>query len=128
MGITSQMHENHKFAKQILKSSLATIFYGIIIAQSAIQGVKAPCAAKAAIIPVTHGLKSKCPYGRFLFFAHGIMYANTMSQAAAKQTFGECARTMMKHSEIMVKNCGHNEKGELSYVYNSRVGKSGYAV
>ena len=47
--------------------------WGIIIAQSAIQGVKAPCAAKAAIIPVTHGLKSKCPYGRFLFFAHDIM-------------------------------------------------------
>ena len=63
-----------------------------------------------------------------LYTKYGIMYANTMSQAAAKQTFGECARTMMKHSEIMVKNCGHNEKGELSYVYNSRVGKSGYAV
>ena len=32
----------------------------------------------------------------------GIISANTMSQAAAEQTFGECARTMMKRSEIMV--------------------------
>ncbi len=32
----------------------------------------------------------------------GIIYANIMSQAAVKQTFGECARTMMKQSEIMV--------------------------
>ena len=47
--------------------------HGIIIAQSAIQGDKPPCAAEAAIIPVPHGLKSKCPYGRFLFCAHGII-------------------------------------------------------
>ncbi len=33
---------------------------------------------------------------------HGIICANTMSQAAAEQTFGECARTMMKRSKIMV--------------------------
>ena len=91
MGITSQMHENHKFAKQILKSSQATIFYGIIIAQSAIQGVKAPCAAKAAIIPVTHGLKSKCPYGRFLFFAHGIMYANNEPSGCKADIWRMCA-------------------------------------
>ena len=52
--------------------------YGIIIARSAIQGDKSPCAAEAAIIPVPHGLKSKCPYGCFLFFAHGIMIANTI--------------------------------------------------
>ena len=30
------------------------------------------------------------------------MYADTMSQVSAKQTFGECARTKMKRSEIMV--------------------------
>jgi len=28
-----------------------------------------------------------------------IIYANTMSQAAAKQTFGECARAGMERSE-----------------------------
>ena len=33
---------------------------------------------------------------------NGIIYAYTMSQAAAKQTFGECARTMMERSAIMV--------------------------
>lgn len=36
------------------------------------------------------------------FPVRGIIYANTMSQAAAKQTFGECARTMMKQRGIMV--------------------------
>ncbi len=35
---------------------------------------------------------------------HGRKYANTMSQAAAKQTFGECARTMMERREIMVES------------------------
>ncbi len=36
------------------------------------------------------------------FMNSGIMYADTMSQATAKQVFGECARSMMEQNEIMV--------------------------
>ena len=51
-----------------------------MIAQSAIQVDKSPCTAEAAIIPATHGLKSKCPFGRLLFCAHGIIIAQSAIQ------------------------------------------------
>ena len=49
--------------------------------------------------------KSVCSLAKnnfHIYKGNDIIYANTMSQAAAKQTFGECARTMMERSGIMV--------------------------